>query len=216
MIDLGDVMRILELQWQGLSVPAIAARLGMDRKTVRKYIRGGVQAPRYVPRAPRPCVIDPFVSYVTERVHAFPELSVERLLREMKAMGYPGSRTALGDLVREVRPPRQRGFEVRFETPAVQQAQVDFAHFNVEFDATRPASGAQSGCSRSCWATAGIFGVGSSNIRICRRYCAVTWKRLRISVACRARFSVTGWRGLDRVRPCTSSVRLETANRTSA
>jgi len=129
-------MTILELHRQGLSVSAIAARLGMDRKTVRKYIRGGVQAPRYGPRAPRPCVVDPFVRYVTERVHAFPELSVERLLREIKAMGYPGSRTALGDLVREVRPPRRRGFEVRFETPAGQQAQVDFAHFNVAFDDT--------------------------------------------------------------------------------
>lgn len=89
-------MTILELHRQGLSVSAIAARLGTDRKTVRKYIRDGVQAPRYGPRAPRPCVIDPFVGYVTERVHAFPELSVERLLREIKAMGYPGSRTALG------------------------------------------------------------------------------------------------------------------------
>jgi transposase len=71
---------------------------------------------------------------VTERVRTFPELSVERLLREVRAMGYKGGRTALGDLVREVRPPRQRGFEVRFETAAGHQAQVDFAHFNVEFD----------------------------------------------------------------------------------
>jgi transposase len=134
MIDLGDVMTILELHRQGLSVSAIAARLGMDRKTVRKYIRKGVQVPRYGPRAARPCVVAPFVSYVTERVRAFPELSIERVLREIRTMGYPGSRTALGDLVREVRPPRQRGFEVRFETPAGQQAQVDFAHFNVEFD----------------------------------------------------------------------------------
>ncbi|MEX3765258.1 IS21 family transposase, partial [Paraburkholderia phenoliruptrix] len=127
-------MTILELHRQGLSISAIAARLGMDRKTVRKYIRNGVQAPRYGPRAPRPCVVDHFASYVTERVREFPDLSVERLLREVRAMGYVGGRTALGDLVREVRPPRQRGFEVRFETPAGHQAQVDFAHFNVEFD----------------------------------------------------------------------------------
>jgi transposase len=78
--------------------------------------------------------VDHFASYVTERVREFPDLSVERLLREVRAMGYVGGRTALGDLVREVRPPRQRGFEVRFETPAGHQAQVDFAHFNVEFD----------------------------------------------------------------------------------
>jgi transposase len=133
-VELGEVMTILELHRQGLSISAIAARLNMDRKTIRKYIKDGVQAPRYGPRAPRPCVVDPFVSYVTERVRTFPELSVERLLREVRAMGYKGGRTALGDLVREVRPPRQRGFEVRFETAAGHQAQVDFAHFNVEFD----------------------------------------------------------------------------------
>jgi len=127
-------MTILELHRQGLSISAIAARLNMDRKTIRKYIKDGVQAPRYGPRAPRPCVVDPFVSYVTERVRMFPELSVERLLREVRATGYKGGRTAPGDLVREVRPPRQRGFEVRFETAAGHQAQVDFAHFNVEFD----------------------------------------------------------------------------------
>ena len=134
MIDLGDVMTILELHRQGLSISAIAARLGMDRKTVRKYIKDGVRTPRYGPRAPRPSVVDAYVHYVTERVHAFPELSTERLLREVRAMGYQGGRTALGDLVREIRPSRARGFEVRFETPAGQQAQVDFAHFNVEFD----------------------------------------------------------------------------------
>jgi transposase len=134
MVELEEVMTILELHRQGLSISAIAARLGMDRKTIRKYIKDGVQAPRYGPRAPRPRVVDPFVRYLTERVRTFPDLSIERLLREIRAMGYQGGRSALGDLVREVRPPRQGGFEVRFETPAGQQAQVDFAHFNVEFD----------------------------------------------------------------------------------
>ena len=134
MVELGEVMTILELHRQGLSISAIAVRLNMDRKTVRKYIKNGVRAPRYGPRAPRPCVVDSFVHYVTERVREYPELSIERLLREVQAMGYVGGRTALGDLVREVRPPKQRGFEVRFETPAGAQAQVDFAHFNVEFD----------------------------------------------------------------------------------
>lgn len=127
-------MTILELHRQGLSISAIATRLGMDRKTIRKYIQQGVQAPSYGPRAPRPCVIDPFVDYVTERIQAFPELSTRRLLREIQALGYRGGLTSVGDLVREIRPPRQSGFEVRFETPPGHQAQVDFAHFNVEFD----------------------------------------------------------------------------------
>lgn len=127
-------MTILELHRQGLSISAIAARLEIDRKTVRKYVKNGVQAPRYGPRLPRPCVMDPFVAYVTERVQAFPELSIARVLREIRAMGYAGGRSALGEVVRDVRPPRQRGFEVRFETAAGEQAQVDFAHFSTEFD----------------------------------------------------------------------------------
>jgi hypothetical protein len=75
-----------------------------------------------VPRAPRPCVVDPFVSYVTERVRTFPELSVERLLREVRAMRYKGGRTALGDLVREIHlanePPRSLIFAPAFRSSA--------------------------------------------------------------------------------------------------
>lgn len=58
-VELGEVMTILELHRQGLSISAIAARLNMNRKTIRKTIKDGVQAPRYGLRAPRPCVVDP-------------------------------------------------------------------------------------------------------------------------------------------------------------
>jgi transposase len=43
---------ILDLHRQGLSPTAIARRLGIDRKTVRKYIARGLEPPSYrkVPR----------------------------------------------------------------------------------------------------------------------------------------------------------------------
>jgi putative resolvase len=41
-VELGEVMTILELHRQGLSISAIAARLGMDRKTVRKVTVRGI------------------------------------------------------------------------------------------------------------------------------------------------------------------------------
>lgn len=184
-------MTILELHRQGLSISGIAARLEMDRKTVRKYIKDGVQAPRYGPRQPRPCVMDPFVAYVTERVRAFPELSIERLLREIRAMGYAGGRSALGEIVRDVRPPRRRGFEVRFETAAGEQAQVDFAHFSTN-STTLHNGDAQSGYSRSYSDIADIFGGVLSNTRICKRSCDATWKHSSICAACRMRFCTTG------------------------
>lgn len=37
------------------------------------------------------------------------------------------------DFLRDVRPPAIQGFEVRFETPSGEQAQVDFAQLHVVF-----------------------------------------------------------------------------------
>ncbi len=50
---------ILDLHRQGLSVSAIARQAGIDRKTARKYIERGLEAPVYGPRKPRATVIDP-------------------------------------------------------------------------------------------------------------------------------------------------------------
>lgn len=133
-VDLRELIVILELHKQGLSISSIAERVGMDRKTVRKYIALGVQAPRYGPRLPRPCVVDPFRDYLAHRIEEFPELSVARLYREVRELGYAGGRTSVREAIRKVRPPRHKPFEVRFETGAGQQAQVDFAHFLTEFE----------------------------------------------------------------------------------
>jgi transposase len=133
MLKLKGLLMILELHQQGLTVSAIADRLGKDRKTVRKYISQGLEPPAYGPRVPRPQVIDPYRPFLRERLAAYPELSVPRLCREIRAMGYTGGLTSVGDCVRELRPPHRGGFEVRFETPAGHQAQVDFAHFRAIF-----------------------------------------------------------------------------------
>jgi transposase len=132
-IKLGEVVMILDLHRQGLSVSAIALQLGIDRKTVRKYLARGLEVPVYGPRQPRPRRIDPFVSYLRERVEAWPGLTGRRLFRELKERGYPGGYTAVTDALRDLRPPAAPPFEVRFETPPGDQAQVDFAQFQVAF-----------------------------------------------------------------------------------
>jgi transposase len=133
MITLRELIVILDLHKEGLTVSAIAERTGLDRKTVRKYIARGLEPPVYGPRQPRPRVIAPYEGFVRERLAAFPELSIPRLLREIRALGYSGGSTMLGDFVRTVRPAPASAFEVRFETAPGQQAQVDFAHFKVSF-----------------------------------------------------------------------------------
>lgn len=133
MVNLKEWMMILELHQQGLSVSAIAERTGHDRKTIRKVIERGLVVPKYALRLPRPTLLGPFESYLRERVVAWPELSGVRLVREVRERGYAGGVTQLNDFLRAVRPPVPAPFEVRFETPAGRQAQVDFAHFMVEF-----------------------------------------------------------------------------------
>ena len=133
MVRLGELVMILDLHRQGLSVSAIAQRTGLDRKTVRKYVATGLEPPAYGPRQPRPTKVAPFQTYLRERVAAYPELTSTRLHREIRDIGYGGGYTAVKEFLREVRPSPSPGFEVRFETSPGRQAQVDFAHFRTEF-----------------------------------------------------------------------------------
>lgn len=125
---------ILDLHRQGLSVTAIARRTGRDPKTIRKYIERGLDLPAYGPRqVGRPNKIAPFVDYLRSRIAAYPDLTAVRLTRELRERGYDGAYTAVKRFVAAIRPRDQPCFEVRFETPPGDQAQVDFARFVTEF-----------------------------------------------------------------------------------
>jgi transposase len=135
MIRLGELMMILELHRQGVSISAIARRTGRDPKTIRKYIERGVEAPVYSPRAlGRPNKLAPYLEFLRERVTAFPDLTAARLTREIRELGYMGAYTAVKRFLAAIRPENgPKPFEVRFETPPGVQAQVDFARFVVDF-----------------------------------------------------------------------------------
>ena len=135
MVRLGELMMILELHRQGVSVTAIARRTGRDPKTVRKYIERGIEAPVYGPRSVgRPSKLAAYLDFLRERVTAFPDLSAARLTREIRELGYAGAYTAVKRYLAAIRPEHgPKPYEVRFETPPGVQAQVDFARFVVAF-----------------------------------------------------------------------------------
>jgi transposase len=132
-VRLGELVMILDLHRQGLTVSAIARRTGLDRKTVAKYIERGLEPPRYGPRKPKASLVTPFEAFLRQRVAAFPDLTGSRLLREIRELGYAGGYTVLKDFLRTIRPKPLPPFERRFETPPGRQAQVDFAFFRTEF-----------------------------------------------------------------------------------
>ena len=133
MKGLREIVLIHDLRREGLSISAIARKVGSDRKTVRKYLEQGLEVPSYGPRPLQGSLLDPYRDYLAERVRTFPDLSGRRLLREITAMGYEGSYSTLKPFLRELRPPRRVPFAQRFETPPGKQGQVDFAEFKVEF-----------------------------------------------------------------------------------
>jgi transposase len=74
-----ELVMILDLHRQGLSVSAIARRFCIDRKTVRSAIAKGVVSPKYKTRAPRSRITDPFEPYLKERLVTYPGLTAVRL-----------------------------------------------------------------------------------------------------------------------------------------
>ena len=66
MIRLGELMMILDLHRQGVKIAVIARHVGVDRKTVRKYIARGVEVP----------VHRRGVGYVFQGIGLFPHMSV--------------------------------------------------------------------------------------------------------------------------------------------
>jgi transposase len=120
----GDVNEITELRRQGLSVTQIGTLTGFDRKTIRKYL-DDPQRPRYGPRPERGSQLEPFTTYLHERLSAGVWNAVV-LLAELKARGYEGSYTVLKDYLRPLRREAAAVAVRRFETPPGQQAQLDW------------------------------------------------------------------------------------------
>lgn len=106
MVRLGELVVILDLHQQGLSVSAIARRVGIDHKTVRKYIARGLKPPVYQARQPRPSKVNAFVPYLRERVAAYPDLTSRRLHREIN---HGGGYTVVKEFLRAVRPGQEDG-----------------------------------------------------------------------------------------------------------
>lgn len=127
MHSLETLVEIKVLARQGKSIKGIARELGVSRNTVRKYLRDDARV-IYGPREPRSTKLDPFKSYLLERIAAAkPDwIPAVVLHREVRELGYSGGLTQLKVFVNDHK--RAPAVEplVRFETPPGKQMQVDF------------------------------------------------------------------------------------------
>jgi Helix-turn-helix domain len=99
-----EAVEIRVLRRQGKSIREIARLLEVSRNTVRRYLRSE-GLPCYE-RGVQPSKLDPYKQYLQERVKAAaPDwIPATVLLRELKALGYPGGYSTLKNHLATLRP----------------------------------------------------------------------------------------------------------------
>ena len=122
-----EAVEIRVLRRQGKSIREIARLLEVSRNTVRHYLRSE-GLPCYE-RGAQPSKLDPYKHYIQERVKAAaPDwIPATVLLRELKALGYPGGYSTLKNHLATLRPVVDPEPVIRFETDPGRQMQADFA-----------------------------------------------------------------------------------------
>lgn len=127
-------------RWHGgQSGREIARDLRLSRKTVAKALAqhqqqratGTTGLP--TPREKRGSLVDPYEVTLREYLARYPDISVVRLLEELRRSGYAGGYTVLRERVRQLRPPNRRVPVERFETGPGVQAQMDYSLYTLDF-----------------------------------------------------------------------------------
>jgi transposase len=86
-------------------------------------------------RRPRGSVVDDYEQAIGEFIKRYPDITVVRLLEELRALGYQGGYSTLRERVNALRVPAAAPSIQRFETSPGIQAQVDWSVYTIEFSA---------------------------------------------------------------------------------
>jgi transposase len=119
------VQEMVARKERGEGIKGIARELGVDRKTVKRWLRRGGWQPRRPQRRARQ--LDRFAEFIGRRA---PEVGFNGvvLYRELKTLGFTGGLLQVQRFVRPYREQRRWSelATVRFETGPGEQAQVDY------------------------------------------------------------------------------------------
>lgn len=131
----GEILDIMELHRQGISIREIARRTGFSRNTVKKALSQR-KLRSYKARPPRGSKLNPFKAYLEERV-AIGVTNGIRLFAELRQIGYEGGYTLIREYLKPRRAAAKPAATVRFETQPGEQAQVDFGVFTYDHNGKR-------------------------------------------------------------------------------
>lgn len=128
MINTENVMDIRSLAKQGYSQRQIARLTGLHRHTVRKYLKEG-SLPAYKP-VNRQSILGAYRGLIDGWLSQ-QDYQASRIHELLQLQGFTGSYDVVQRYVKSVKERRDRVAYVRFETMPGQQAQVDFADFQI-------------------------------------------------------------------------------------
>jgi transposase len=112
----------------GLGVRAIAKRLSMSRKTVRRMLDRERRRDR-PPPAPRPKLLDSYDAAIRTMLSQTPELKAPAVLERLRPLGYRGGVTIVRARLRALRPHAQREPFLTLHFAPGAALQVDWADF---------------------------------------------------------------------------------------
>ncbi|MDI6841157.1 MAG: IS21 family transposase [bacterium] len=112
---------------EGWSKRQIARELGIDRKTVRRYLKKDGM-PNYHRRAKYPSILDSYDEYIRGRLKNYPKITAEKIYRELAGKGFKGSYRIVAYWVSKLREKEPHAF-LRYETKPGEYAQVDWGDF---------------------------------------------------------------------------------------
>lgn len=125
----------------GQSARSIARAMHLSRRAVQRVLdehaAGREQGtphpdmPRL--RSSRGSAVDAYQEAITVFLNRYPNITVVRLLEELRALGYEGGYTVLRERVKELRSQTNTPLVQRFETAPGIQAQMDWAVYTLDF-----------------------------------------------------------------------------------
>ncbi len=119
----------------------IAAELRISRYLVKRIIldhQNGRAKGMVHPDLPRPAesrgsTLDGHIPFIQDLLTRWPSITALRVHEELGKRGFTGKYTIVKDLVRRLRPEPHRVPVVRFESGKGQQAQMDYATYEIDF-----------------------------------------------------------------------------------
>jgi transposase len=119
----------------------IAAELRISRYRVTRIIldqqngraEGRAHPDLPTPPAARSSILDGHIPFIQDLLARWPSITAMRVHEELRGRGFPGGYTIVKDLVRRLRPEPRRQPVLRFESGKGQQAQMDYATYEIDF-----------------------------------------------------------------------------------